>query len=372
MKRLVKFLCLSLALCLLTACGHQGGQSSGLKSNPVWMMYEEAGGIVKSPEGKNIFEYHYYKPVLRTEGTAADYINNKLDNANTAFVYGETGIDGLTKKAQREYQAGWFSCYQRSRYIDEARIDDTVLSLVYEDTIYTGGLQAQVSTYGMNFDLNAGTELRLGSLTEDETALRTFCTQYILSELKTADYRNQLYANYDQRISGILDNWCLTDEGLCFIAQPYTISPGSETTYYFTVPYAELQGKIGMKWMPGPFIGSSGDVSVSAGTGPAQFAVQADGDVYSFTPNGNLYDFSIERVKAVWEGRQNVYEPVNQLLYSPVVGDGQSFTVQLRLPENVPNLLVRYKLSDGSDAQFFLMNRNGQPVLEAVPQHIPT
>ena len=372
MKRLIQPVIFLMLLSLLAGCGHSRSQGSGLSSNPVWMMYEESGGLVKSPEGKNIFEYAYYKPVLRTAGTAADRINNTLDNANTAFVYGETGIDGLTKKAQREYNAGWFSCFQRSRYIDEARIDDTVLSLVYEDTIFTGGITPQVSTYGMNFDLNAGMELGLNNLTEDPEGLRAFCTSYILTELKSADYRDRLYANYDQRIGGILDNWCLTDEGLCFIAQPYTISPGSETTYFFTIPYSELQGKIGMKWMPAPFIGSSGGISVSSSAEAAQFAVQKDGDTYSFTPDGNLYDFSIERVKAVWQDRQNVYEPVNQLLYSPVVSDGQSFTVQLRLPESVPNLLVRYKLSDGSDAQFFLMLRDGKPVLESVPQQIPT
>lgn len=365
-KRVILWLATAL-MAIFSGCADNGNTSGELRANAIWMEYQETSNRVKNPEGKNIFEYAYYTPKLHTIGSGTERINNQLDNLNTAFVYGNTGIEALTNKAKNEYKASWFSCFQRSRYIDTARVDDTVVSLKYTDTMYTGGLQARTTVYGKNFDSALGNELTLGSLTQNEEELRSFCTDYIFEICQSADYRDTLYPDYEMRIGQILDNWCFTGEGIEFIAQPYALSANAEPTFTFTVPYEKLQGKISMKWIPVPFTGVCGEMEVQdeTGTTPVDFVYQPGEQVIRFTPKGNVYDFSIERVKAVRKDRETVYEPVNPLLYSPVVYDGESFTVQIRLPENVPNLMVRYRQADGSYAQYFVMNQ-GKTVLTKV------
>lgn len=362
-KRVMLLLTAALVL-LISGCKSSGNSSGELKANSIWMVYQETADRVKNADGQSIFEYTYYTPELRTVGSGTDRINNQLDNLNTAFVYGDTGIEALTNKAKNEHKSSWFSCFQRSRYIDTARVDDTVVSLKYTDTIYTGGLQARTTVYGKTFDIALGNTLTLGSLTENEEDLRAFCTNYILDLCKSAEYHDTLYKDYEMRIGQILDNWCFTDEGIAFIAQPYTLSAQAEQNYIFTIPYEDLQGKIGMKWMPMQVSGNAGEMQVQAenSTPSADFVYQPGEQVVRFMPKGNVHDFSLTRVKAVWKDREPVYESVNQLMYSPVVYDGQSFTIQIRLPESVPNLMVSYQQADGSQVQYFLMNQGG-PVL---------
>lgn len=375
MKKMIALL--MAAVLLLTAVGCGGSAGNAQTPATVWVSYEEDSGKVKNEKNKDIFIYSWQQPVISGQSEAAKIINTKLDNATTAFVYGSGGVQELTEMAKMDWNENWFTCYALERTVSTARIDSAVVSFRYTDYVFTGGVHGYTGEYGITYNIATGDQMSLGDLTSDEASLMEFCREYIVAvcEDEGYAYRETLLPGYQNSLDSVLKNWCLTDTGLQFIAQPYVIAAYAAGTLYFTIPYAELTNLLQKQWQPGRLNQGSGDVYISSAADRSSadtFVVDTEGQPIALQVRGYVYDFSLEGLNSYKTNGVNNFYVTEQHLYSPELTDGTQFIIQLA-PEAVPNAMIRYKTDTGTEHQYFISaSDNGSAVLTAVETLVKT
>lgn len=355
MKRWTGILLAAVLLLGLFGCGSGSEQAS----SGTWISYREDAGSVKSEENTEIFVYSYQQPVLQGSAPGLHMINTKLDNATTAFLYGSGGVEELTELARMDWQESWFSCYELERKTSAARLDDTVVSFRYTDYVFNGGVHGNTYEYGMTYDMVSGEHLTLASLTDDEAGLRLVCRQHLLDVLTAEDFPNReaLVDNFESHLDSIMNNWVLTDEGLQFIAQPYSITTYALGTLRITVPYEKLVHVLHGKWIPAERGHGGGTVSVTKAEGNTSaarnFVTDAEGEALTVKVNGKIYDFSVEEISVGKQRAASGPTIVKQKLYSSVVAS-ESFGLQAEVPEEGAAVLLRWKDGSGTEYQYLL------------------
>lgn len=366
---------LAVMLLFLCACGGSGGKAS--VSGSTWVYYRDGADRVKNGENRDIFVYSYQQPVLMGGGSGVHVINTKLDNTTTAFLYGSGGVEELTELAKMDWRESWFTCYALEREVRVARVDDAVASFRYSDYVFTGGAHGNTYETGITYDMVSGSQMSLANLGKDEEGLKLVCRQHILAELGSEDYphKDGLLEDYENYLDGVLKNWVLTAEGLQFIAQPYVISAYAVGTLRFTVPYEKLVHVMDEKWIPASHGHGGGTVTVttvnSEEPGAVNFVLDSDGENMVVKANGKLYDFSLEQLNSYQQNGKTRFYVLRQLLYNPMLVS-ESFGLQCRISEGIPNVLMRYRDGSGQEYQYLLTYNgvNGEVQLTEPEQYL--
>ncbi len=212
-------------------------------------------------------DFSCQKPVVTITGTGTDEatqkVNEDIELLDETFVNGDVegngigGRDALIAAAQEHFDArqaegieGEFGGYYLHREVTPARQTNGVLSLVYEDSYYTGGAHGGVNRTGINYDLQTGERLTLSNIAVDEASITSFFTDKILEISQGDAYKiegvSMFFDDYAENISSIVMDglWYFSDEGMVFIANPYVLAPYSAGTIEFTIPYDDLTGMI--------------------------------------------------------------------------------------------------------------------------------
>lgn len=308
-----------------------------------------------------ILDDTYYTGATGTEYDIAAPVgyNMLLQEAQDNFTYyHNNNVDNVSLE------------FSSVRDFDVERGDGNVLSLVFHSSTYTGGAHGNYVDTAYVFDTQTGERLTLADLSSDYDALATFLTERMVEMAKSNEsYKEQITnitpEEYAENFAKLLrdGSWYFNNEGLVIFSFAEEFGSYSAGIVSFTIPYAELKGKIDDRFIPEAKNGN-GEFQLSAMKDVPNGSFEmidklnilpegVEGEELCLSAKGNVYD--VELVNVSYADKFYELEP---LWYASEMGDSalQLLTV---IPEGVPNLMLKYRLADGTE-QRFLISQSGQ------------
>jgi len=300
-----------------------------------------------------ILSFDYDTPIVSIEGRddAAHMINDftaYVEEEHYTGMEGEEftgyGYYGMLEQAEDNYSYVHNSGaelpieFSSSREVAVLRADNSVLSLVYSDYIFTGGENGVSLEKAYVFNTENGQRLSFDDLSDDSEALRSFVSEFVAAQAQTDPVLSTL--TVELPFSGILkeNNWYLSGTGLVIVSDYADFGLEQQGKLSFTVPYAELNGKIDPKWMP-VFI--DGPCSFSLAAQPAagteiydMVSVDADGQEFYLIVNGVANQLKIASVVYA----DSFYETAEHW-YASHVSDC-AIQISAVIPEGIPELMI--------------------------------
>ena len=260
----------------------------------------------KANDGTVLFTYVYQNISLILEdpqiadAICIDFLNY-VDYENSA-------AKSILSEAKDAYtaQSGWFA-YSYSTLFDPQRFDQSVLSLYGTHAMYRGAPRPTALNVSVTYDLLSGRPLTLKDILVGDFSADTL-SEKISEALSGFAAQGMLYSDYAYVVSELfstnkpVDNWYLSENGLCFYFAPYEIAPYSAGTIIAEISYGELIGLMKEEYFPAESIDHVGQIYLSAFqdadlTAFDQFAelvLDSNGNQYILHTNGCLKNLRIE------------------------------------------------------------------------------
>ena len=324
---------------------------------------------------KLILTFSYDTPTVYIEGgeAAAAAINEQTALMEETFYTGNgngTGYNDMLTMAEDNYyyvvnsgMEGGMLELASSRTVSVERLDNRVLTLLYNDYSFTGGAHGFYGYTGCCFDLNTGKLLSLEDLSADDEALSSFLLDYMVNTVENdPELAQRIDMNlYDEGtayaavLSPLLrqGSWYFDGEGLVIFSSLYEISSYAAGPIFFHIPYAELRGHVDELWLPEPVEGS-GSLKLAAGgealpdSSPIidKLDVDGEGEALYLIVHGSVRNLRIARGEYV----DSFY--VTQDLWSCGSMDNCALQLQCLIPEGMPNLRVSFDDAQGSHVYY--------------------
>ncbi len=337
-----------------------------------------------------ILTFSYDTPVVYIEGgnETATVINERVAMMDEAYYTGNeydgmqgTGYNNMLTMAEDNYRyvvetgaEGVPLEMASERSVSVARIDSRVLSLLYNDYMYTGGAHGSYGYEGYCFDLSDGHLITLQELSSDYDSLAAFLVDYMVRMVESDEELAQRIdttflpegSGYAELLSPLLreGSWYFGSEGLVIFPDLYEISSYAAGIVEFTIPYDALAGYIDDKWMPAEVQGSGSIELVRAedmvdGSTPIIDKLVADqeGSEFYLVARG-----SISNVTVTEGDYADKFYPSSTLWSCSSMTDEALQTI-CPLPEGMPQIQVSYRDAEGSHELYLSVGEDGGPVL---------
>lgn len=318
---------------------------------------------------RRILRFAYDTPIVSIEGraAAAQAMNSELAARDESFYTGGEsgrGFNGMLELAEDNFtlvrQAGGDESrleFARTRFARVERADTQVLSLVFHEQEMTGSLNAEYAEDALVFNSETGALLTLEDLSGDYETLRAALTHILVTLTETdSSLYEHLYMDYvpNRDFYGKLvtllrpGSWYFDDNGMVVFSRLYELGPYNAGLCVFHIPYARLEGVIDAKWFPvqrteqgSLSVSGMGDVPNGSIGFVDRVEAEPEGEEFCLIASGAVYDLSISRVYY-----ESGFHDAG-LLWA--CSDLNNAAVQLvtRLPEGLPNLMVRYTDASG-------------------------
>lgn len=321
--------------------------------------------------------------VVLDNRAAAEKINQFLAMRDEMFYSGSGNGDGLndllelatdiyTMSAEIGTSLNTECSCTRSAYIE--RGDSRVITVRYRVNTYTGGAHGIFSDIAYVFDTATGRLLTLDDLSDDREALENAMLAKMIELIET-DVRYQPIQDYvysfhpDRELADSLrelfreGNWLLGEEGLVVFSDPYEISSYADGSIRFTLRYDEMDGLLKEEWLPAerPEDGSLAISAIDSRESASvtlldKVSTAADGEEFRLFAQGTVYDVSIDSVVYISDS-VGFYQTDTHWYCSYLSNAGVQ--VQTRIPEGMPDLMIRYLDADGN-VHSFLITQSGE------------
>lgn len=329
---------------------------------------------------KLILTFSYDTPTVFMEGreAAASAINEQTALLEESFYTGNgygTGYNDMLTLAEDNYnlivnagiEGGMYELAS-SRTVSVERMDDRVLSLLYNDYTFTGGAHGFYGDTGYSFDTQSGKLLGLEDLSGDYEALASFLVAYMVNAVENDPELAQridlgLFEDgtvYADILAPLLrqGSWFFDGQGLVIFSSLYEISSYAAGPIFFHIPYIELQGHVDGQWLPEEVRGS-GSLELAAGgemlgdSTPIidKLDVDAEGESLYLIVRGSVKNLRIAKGEYV----DSFY--VTENLWSCASMDNCALQLRCLIPEGMPNLRISYDDAEGSHS--FYLSHNG-------------
>lgn len=216
------------------------------KEQDIKVTFDEKAETKKNAAGIVMMNSEYKFPVIEIKGNTASSskINAYYKGVKKQF---EESVKQLTSYAEEDYklrdkeQIKSWTGYTASMKYHTGRVDNKVISLIKDYDEYTGGAHPNASRFTGNFSSVSGEQLNFKDIVKDETAARKAVVDYIIKQVKNADYKDYLFDEYEKSVSDLITDttWYFTNEGLVIVANEYIIGPHAMGIKEFTIPYAQ-------------------------------------------------------------------------------------------------------------------------------------
>ena len=334
-----------------------------------------------------ILTFSYETPVVHIEGReeASDAINEYIAMLDETFYtgndYGDgpsTGFNAMLEAAEDNFTyvietgtEGIGMEYSESRKVRIERADSTLLSLVFTDSVYTGGAHGITDDRAYVFDTETGKRLRLDDLTQDYSAFENAVVDAMLALRETDEgYNNTIPegyvdpADYRSAFSALLrqGSWYLGQDGLVLFSSLYELGPYASGIAEFTIPYEDLKTVMDERWFP-PERQGSGELSVQAMSevpdGSVEIVdravVDEGGGEVCLLVSGTVYDLSLSRV--YYSDDLSEFYQDRLIWYTSSLTDA-ALQIAVIVPDVIPNLHVAYRTADG-EVHGLLLSQSG-------------
>jgi hypothetical protein len=231
-----------------------------------------------------------------------------------------------------------------------ARLDRSLLSLVSTQVISGTGPKATGVMASSTFDLITGRQLSLKDVLVSQYDAKTLCDR-IIAALEPLAQEGVLYSDYTYVISDLfasnapVENWYLSQNGLCVYFAPYEIAPYNLGTVTAEISYDTLPGLLREEDFPGEMLCLVGNLKCSQGLDglkeQSQFrdmVLDRDGQEWVITACGAVEDLRIE--SGVIQDEQFVTEAT--LFAAATLCRGDAIVLQAS-QETLATLYVTYR-----------------------------
>ena len=324
---------------------------------------------------KLILTFSYDTPTVYIESgeTAAAAINEQTALMEDAFYTGNgygTGYNDMLTMAEDNYNyvvnagiEGGMLELVNSRTVSVERMDDRVLTLLYNDYSFTGGAHGFYGDTGCSFDVETGRLLSLEDLSGDYDALASFLTDYMVNTVENDPELAQRIdlglfeegTGYAEILAPLLRQgaWYFDGQGLVIFSSLYEISSYAAGPIVFSIPYAQLQGHIDDRWLPAEIQGS-GSLELAAGgemlpdSTPIidKLDVDNEGESLYLIARGSVKNLRIAKGEYV----NSFY--VTENLWNCAGMENCALQLQCLIPEGMPNLRVSFDDAQGSHSYY--------------------
>ena len=324
---------------------------------------------------KLILTFSYDTPTVYIEGgdAAAAAINEQTALMEDAFYTGNgygTGYNDMLTMAEDNYNyvvnagiEGGMLELVNSRTVSVERMDDRVLTLLYNDYSFTGGAHGFYGDTGCSFDVETGRLLSLEDLSGDYDALAAFLTDYMVNTVENDPELAQRIdlglfeegTSYGDILAPLLRQgaWYFDGQGLVIFSSLYEISSYAAGPIVFSIPYAQLQGHVDDRWLPGEIQGS-GSLELAAGgemlpdNTPIidKLDVGAEGESLYLIARGSVKNLRIAKGEYV----NSFY--ATEDLWNCASMENCALQLQCLIPEGMPNLRVSFDDAQGSHSYY--------------------
>ena len=337
-----------------------------------------------------ILTFSYDTPVVYIEGgdETAAAINERVALMDEAYYTGNeydgmqgTGYNNMLTMAEDNYRyvvetgaEGVPLEMASQRSVSVPRIDSQVLTLLYNDYMYTGGAHGSYGYEGYCFDLSDGHLITLQELSSDYEALSAFLVDYMVQltendqELAQRIDVNLLPegSGYGELLSPLLreGSWYFGSQGMVIFPDLYEISSYAAGIVEFTIPYEDLAGHIDDKWLPAAFEGSGSIELIRAedmvdGSTPIIDKLVADqeGSEFYLVARG-----SISNVAVTKGDYADKFYPASTLWSCSAMTD-EALQAVCPLPEGMPQIQISYLDAGGEHQLYLSIGEDGGPIL---------
>lgn len=345
---------------------------------------------------QKILTFSYETPAVYIEGRekASEAINEYIARLNETYVtgndYGVGTSDGLNVMLEQAQDNYYISVEQKLELplefasdmsVKLKRLDENSVNLVYTSYIFTGGAHGNYGDRAYVFDSETGETVTLEKLTDNADKLipyLTECMMKLISEDKEQYYSRRMPEGYlvdmstEDAVRALVrdGSWYFDNEGMCIFSDPYEIGPYASGIIEFHIPYSELRGHIGSRWII-PRESENGELTAKSpeeiedGTVEiidrvvtdeigTETALYADGAIYQVKLSEVEYLDSFYETKELWGGSY-MKDCVLQIVTD--------------IPDGMPKLMISYldaagmlheKLitQSGEDGHIILMDKN--------------
>lgn len=260
---------------------------------------------VQAADGTELFRFTGQNVLLTVqEPEIAERVTLDLMNR---IDTGRTAAEALAAAAERAYQPdsdAWTPYFLQVLYSPQ-RIDRGVLSLYGELVSYDGAPHPGHQSLSVTYDLTTGRALAFSDVLDAEFSAEQLCR--LAAEALEAQ-KDSLYPDFADALEASLadtahiENWYLTEHGLCLYFSPYEIAPYAAGTVFAEIPYEKLGGMLKDAYFPDERTGTGAVVTQPFTDGDSarfsQFAevtLARDGMRQLLTTDGTVYGVRLEQ-----------------------------------------------------------------------------
>lgn len=280
-------------------------------------------------EGVSLVTYTVPGVTVEVENSDAGELISKV--INDACEPSQDELDALAGAAWSAYsaldetgRAGW-TPYGINVSAEVMRGDGAVLSVRCTVSEMSGGAHPSEDGFGMTFDVRTGRNLSTPAQMTQGGADLTDELQGLIDADLAASGDADAYSLPENFIDSSLANgkWYLTGEGLTLFAPAGTIAPYALGEAEFSLPYADMDGKLDREYMPESPEGGADALSIASGPADASVTAVLDegGNYFALNAAENVTGVSIERVSMYDDGNFYSY---GQALYVSRLDAGES------------------------------------------------
>lgn len=337
-----------------------------------------------------ILSFSYDTPVVYIEGgeETAAAVNERIALMDEAYYTGNeydgmqgTGYNNMLTMAEDNYRyvvetgaEGVPMELASDRSVSVPRIDSQVLTLLYNDYMYTGGAHGSYGYEGYCFDLSDGHLLTLEELSSDYEALSAFLVNYMVQMVESDEELAQRIdisllpegSGYAEILSPLLreGSWYFSSDGLVIFPDLYEISSYAAGIVEFVIPYDALTGYVDEKWIPVPVEGSGSIELIKAedmvdGSTPIvdKLVVSQEGAEFYLVAQGSVSSLTVT------EGDYaDKFYPSSTLWSCSALEDG-ALQMVCPLPEGMPEIQISYRNDQGQQQFYLTVDGEGSPTL---------
>lgn len=231
------------------------------------------------------------------------------------------------------------------------RCDTRVLSLVFDVAQNLGGVHGSLVRYARSYNSETGALLSLDDVAKNTEQLKTFIGNYVIGLAEGEEYMTDgesiLFPEYEDTIKSIVSDgqqWYFDETGLVVYANPYDIAPYGFGVLCFTVPYTALGDFVDEDLMPpADHEGENGMVLADAGDNFDRSSVSMVGSV---TVDEGAQSVILSAEETVYDLK--LYGAERMLWQRNYLTDGEAMELVCYIPDAVPNIMLEYRLADGT------------------------
>ncbi len=329
---------------------------------------------IYAEDGTELFTLSYPEIQLNLGDTnVSDTITCNLQDRMTGALTTASDIKAL---AQNDFanSAYWTPYFMDISYTP-TRVDQAVLSLFGNRSIYSGGPHPNLATESVTYDMRTGIVLSIVDVVENTCTGETMTPLLLeaLEPMKTElfyDYDLVIQEQFTDSFSGI-SQWYFSRNGLCFHFSPYEIAPYSSGTIIAEIPYEKLEGILLAKYMPQSYDNANGSMygELYATSDEDRFSFIADVMVNQTGMPVVLYsDATVTDVRielGAWYADGSQYVASSTVFAADVLNVGSAVKLIANLDSSDTTLRLIYRSANQEISAFITLDEIGESVVLA-------